>query len=124
MISRLAHTFHVDLTDAERKLADLQRGRTPLDPALRVVGIMPVHVGGFELPPAPADRLHAWHLLPIRLRLDKFSIDRDAFVEVLRSQGVGCSVHWRPLHLHPYYEHTFGGNRMTCRQPAPYGRGW
>ena len=24
------------------------------------------------------------------------------------SSGVGCSVHWRPLHLHPYYEETFG----------------
>ena len=25
----------------------------------------------------------------------------------LRERGVGCSVHWRPLHLHPYYEETF-----------------
>ena len=26
----------------------------------------------------------------------------------LKSAGVGCSVHWRPLHLHPYYEQTYG----------------
>jgi perosamine synthetase len=26
----------------------------------------------------------------------------------LKRAGVGCSVHWRPLHLHPYYQKTFG----------------
>jgi perosamine synthetase len=60
-----------------------------------------------ELPPDPPDRIHSWHLFPIRLRLEKLSIDRNAFIENLRGRGVGCSVHWRPLHLHPYYEETF-----------------
>jgi perosamine synthetase len=61
-----------------------------------------------ELPPAPADRLHAWHLFPIRLRRDRASISRNALVDALRERGIGSSVHWRPLHLHPYYEKTFG----------------
>jgi perosamine synthetase len=61
-----------------------------------------------ELPPDPPDRLHAWHLFPIRLRLDRLSVDRNDFIELVHRQGVGCSVHWRPLHLHPYYEQTFG----------------
>ena len=56
----------------------------------------------------PADRIHSWHLFPIRLRLEELSLDRNAFMELLRQRGVGCSVHWRPLHLHPYYEETFG----------------
>jgi perosamine synthetase len=60
-----------------------------------------------DLPPDPPDRLHAWHLFPIRLRLDKLSIDRNRFITCLREQGVGCSVHWRPLHLHPYYREHF-----------------
>jgi dTDP-4-amino-4,6-dideoxygalactose transaminase len=60
-----------------------------------------------DLPPDPPDRIHAWHLFPIRLRLDRLSIDRNEFIERLRERGVGCSVHWRPLHLHPYYEETF-----------------
>lgn len=60
-----------------------------------------------ELPPDPPDRIHAWHLFPIRLRLEKLSIDRNEFIVRLRERGVGCSVHWRPLHLHPYYEATF-----------------
>jgi dTDP-4-amino-4,6-dideoxygalactose transaminase len=57
-----------------------------------------------ELPPVSGDRIHAWHLFPLRLRLDRLGIDRNAFVEELRKAGVGFSVHWRPLHLHPYYE--------------------
>jgi dTDP-4-amino-4,6-dideoxygalactose transaminase len=61
-----------------------------------------------ELPPDPLNRIHAWHLFPIRLRLERLSIDRNRFMETLREEGVGCSVHWRPLHLHPYYEETFG----------------
>ena len=60
-----------------------------------------------ELPPCPEDRIHSWHLFPVRLRLDRLSIDRNRFIEEIRRCGVGCSVHWRPLHLHPYYETTF-----------------
>jgi perosamine synthetase len=66
------------------------------------------NVAEIELPPDPPDRIHAWHLFPVRLRLEKLGIDRNAFIEGLRAEGVGCSVHWRPLHLHPYYEGTFG----------------
>jgi perosamine synthetase len=63
---------------------------------------------GVELPPAPLDRIHAWHLFVLRLRLDMLPMDRAALVEQLRERGVGTAVHWRPLHLHPYYEQTFG----------------
>jgi perosamine synthetase len=63
-----------------------------------------------ELPDFPLDRIHAWHLFPVRLRLHKLSINRNDFLEALRDRGVGCSVHWRPLHLHPYYAQTFGWN--------------
>ena len=61
-----------------------------------------------ELPADDENRIHSWHLFPIRLRLDRLSIDRDTFMQELKARGVGCSVHWRPLHLHPYYAQTFG----------------
>jgi dTDP-4-amino-4,6-dideoxygalactose transaminase len=60
-----------------------------------------------ELPPCPEDRVHSWHLFPIRLNLAALTIDRNQFIEEIRRCGVGCSVHWRPLHLHPYYEENF-----------------
>ena len=64
-----------------------------------------------ELPPTDRDRVHAWHLFPIRLRLDRLRADRNQVLQELKEEGVGCSVHWRPLHLHPYYEQEFGWRR-------------
>lgn len=57
-----------------------------------------------ELPPDDADRVHAWHLYQVKLRPGRLAIDRDAFLDALRERGIGTSVHWRPLHLHPLYE--------------------
>ena len=65
-------------------------------------------VAQIELPPSPPDRIHAWHLFPIRLRLGRLAIDRNTFIEELRRRGVACTVHWRPLHEHPYYQEMFG----------------
>ena len=60
-----------------------------------------------EMPPqAPADDLHAWHLFVVRLT-DKASIDRDAFIQRMTDKGIGCSVHFIPLHLHPYWRDTY-----------------
>jgi len=59
------------------------------------------------LPSDPPGRIHSWHLFPLRLRLTDLSIDRDTFLDQMRKKGVGTSVHWRPLHLHPYYQDTF-----------------
>jgi perosamine synthetase len=60
------------------------------------------------LPPIDQNRIHSWHLFPIRLQLDQLEISRNEFMERLKHEGVGCSVHWRPLHLHPYYIEEFG----------------
>jgi dTDP-4-amino-4,6-dideoxygalactose transaminase len=61
-----------------------------------------------SIPTADEDRLHAWHLYPILLNLSSLAIDRNTFCEQLRDQGIGFSVHWRPLHLHPFYEQDHG----------------
>jgi dTDP-4-amino-4,6-dideoxygalactose transaminase len=55
-----------------------------------------------RLPPS-ADE-HAWHLFIIRLRPEKLSLDRDAFIEELQKRGIGVSVHFIPLHLMSYYK--------------------
>ena len=60
------------------------------------------------LPPDDINRIHSWHLFPIKLNLNRLAINRNTFIEELKRSGVGCSVHWRPLHLHPYYEQAFG----------------
>jgi perosamine synthetase len=61
-----------------------------------------------SLPPTDDRHLHSWHLFPIRLDTSRLDVDRNRFLDELKVHGVNGSVHWRPLHLHPYYGDTFG----------------
>ena len=56
--------------------------------------------------PAPGDR-HAWHLYVIRLA-DGAPLARDRFIERMFEEGIGCSVHYIPLHLQPYWRDRYG----------------
>jgi len=51
---------------------------------------------------------HAWHLYMLRLNRGRLAIDRDRFIKELEQRKIGCSVHFIPLHLHPYYRETYG----------------
>lgn len=51
---------------------------------------------------------HAWHLYIIQLNLDKLSIDRARFIQEMKNRNIGTSVHYIPLHMHPYYRKTYG----------------
>jgi perosamine synthetase len=64
-------------------------------------------VGELILPRQQADRIHSWHLYVIRLKLDQLAIDRAQCIAELKQRGIGTSVHWLPLHMHPYYRETF-----------------
>ncbi len=61
------------------------------------------------LPPRPlheGDR-HSWHLYVVRLK-DDAGITRDQLIEQLFADGIGVSVHYIPLHLHPYWRDRYG----------------
>lgn len=59
------------------------------------------------LPPkAPVGDTHAWHLYVIRLT-DDATVSRDRFIELMAEKGIGCSVHFIPLHLHPYWRDRY-----------------
>jgi dTDP-4-amino-4,6-dideoxygalactose transaminase len=50
------------------------------------------------------DDIHAWHLFVIRLS-DDAPISRDDFIKTMADQyGIGCSVHFIPLHFHPFWQ--------------------
>lgn len=51
---------------------------------------------------------HAWHLYMLRLNLERLRIDRAQFIAELKQQNIGASVHFIPLHLHPYYRENYG----------------
>ena len=56
--------------------------------------------------PAQAGDVHSWHLYVIRLS-DDTPVQRDAFIESLFADGIGVSVHYIPLHLHPYWKERY-----------------
>jgi len=68
-------------------------------------------IPALQTPFTPGDDVgHAWHLYILRLNLEKLSIDRDKFIDELRRYKIGTSVHFIPLHIHPYYRKTYGYN--------------
>jgi len=109
----VAPGFKYNLTDVAGALGLVQLGRAE-EMRRRREAVAERYLAEFagveeiELPPRNANRIHSWHLFPVKLRLSMLTIDRNQFVDELREAGIGCSVHWRPLHLHPYYQETFG----------------
>jgi len=61
-----------------------------------------------QIPHQRADCQHAWHLYMLRLNLERLRIDRVAFFKELEHHHISTSVHFIPLHLHPYYRQTCG----------------
>ena len=61
-----------------------------------------------ERPPHGELGRHAWHLYVIRLNTERLRLGRDEIIRRLLEHGIGTSVHFIPLHLHPFYRETFG----------------
>lgn len=61
-----------------------------------------------EAPTVPDDVETAWHLYLLRLNLDRLTADRSKVIEALGAEGIGTSVHFIPLHLHPAYKDRYG----------------
>jgi dTDP-4-amino-4,6-dideoxygalactose transaminase len=65
-------------------------------------------VAGLDVPQSRHDALvHAWHLYVLRLNLDRLRIDREQFISEMTKRGVGCSVHFIPLHMQPYWRDRY-----------------
>jgi len=61
-----------------------------------------------QIPTDRPDSQHAWHLYMLRLHPDQLPLDRAQFITQLKEKNIGSSVHFIPLHLHPYYRETYG----------------
>jgi dTDP-4-amino-4,6-dideoxygalactose transaminase len=66
------------------------------------------------LPQVMRDRIHSWHLFPIRLSTTEADVDRAEVISRLKQANIGTSVHWMPLHMHPYYRDKFGYAPFDC----------
>jgi perosamine synthetase len=63
---------------------------------------------GFTTLPVPPDLEHAWHLYILQVNHEALTINRDRVIEELKDRGIGTSVHFIPLHLHPLYQWQLG----------------
>lgn len=64
-----------------------------------------------ELPVEQPGCESAWHLYPVRLRLERLRTGRDQIFAALRAEGIGVNVHYKPVHYHPYYQERLGLRR-------------
>jgi len=64
--------------------------------------------------PTRSGTRHAWHIYPLRLNPDRLCQDREAIFRALRAENIGVSVHYRPVHLHPYYRERLGTGPGQC----------
>jgi perosamine synthetase len=109
----VAPGFKYNLTDiaASIGLHQVRKADRLHELRTRWAGCYTEQLAGVEeliLPAVQPDRIHSWHLYVVRLRLDRLRIDRAQCIAELKEQGIGTSVHWLPLHMHPYYRETYG----------------
>jgi len=107
----VAPGFKYNLTDIAAALGihQLRRARDFHATRVRLAAAYGEALAGLPLvlppQPLPGDQ-HAWHLYVVRLA-DGAGIGRDRFIERLFEAGIGCSVHYIPLHLHPYWRDRY-----------------
>lgn len=105
--------FKYNLTDLQAALGLHQLGRLETMTRRRSELAARYRAGLRDLPEIklPAVRSgirHAWHIYAIRLKLELLKINRAEFIEHLKAEGIGTSVHFIPLHRQPYYRDRFG----------------
>ena len=62
----------------------------------------------FQIPVERPDVQHAWHLYVLRLNLERCRISRNQFINELKARNISTSVHFIPVHLHPFYRQKYG----------------
>ena len=107
----VAPGFKYNLTDIAAALGihQLKKAQAFQQRRQQIAALYDTALAGLPLitPPRPAaGDTHAWHLYVLRLA-DGAGIERDRFIERLFDAGIGCSVHYIPLHLHPYWRDRY-----------------
>jgi len=105
--------FKCNMTDVQaslglqqlKKLARFQRRRREIVNAYDAAFS---ELAELQIPTERAEVESALHIYPLRLNLDRLSIDRCVFIEELAARNIGASVHFIPNHLHPFYRDKYG----------------
>jgi dTDP-4-amino-4,6-dideoxygalactose transaminase len=105
--------FKCNMTDINASLGLQQLKKLPRFQARRREIVARYHaafgeVAEVQIPVEREGCESAWHLYPLRLNLDMLTIGRNQVIEELKARNIGTSVHFIPIHLHPYYRDKYG----------------
>lgn len=105
--------FKYNMTDIQAALGIVQLRRLSEFQARRraIVAQYQAAFSALEALQVPVERPnveHAWHLYTLRLNLEQLRITRAQFIEELKARNIATSVHFIPIHLHPYYRDRYG----------------
>jgi lipopolysaccharide/colanic/teichoic acid biosynthesis glycosyltransferase len=104
--------FKYNMTDLQaaiglHQLAKLSKFRARRTEIARRYNAAFSQLDQFQIPTERRDVAHAWHLYVLRLNLDRWNISRNEFIEELGARKIASSVHFIPIHLHPYYRDKY-----------------
>jgi len=105
--------YKYNMTDIQGALALAQMGRAEAmrdrrEAIARRYGQALQQIEGLATPAVADNHRHAWHLYQIAVNPKASRLDRGALARALREEGIGASVHFKPLHLFPYYQERLG----------------
>ncbi len=114
--------FKCNMTDVQAAIGLHQLAKLPRFQARRREIVQRYHeafsqLEELQVPTERPEVEHAWHLYVLRLNLERFRPPtfggqpfavRNQFIEELRRRNIGTSVHFIPVHLHPYYRDKYG----------------
>jgi dTDP-4-amino-4,6-dideoxygalactose transaminase len=116
--------FKCNMTDIQaalglqqlRKLGGFQRRRREIVARYQAAFSLLIES---QPPTERSDAESAWQLYILRLNLDRLKIERARFIEELKARNIGTSVHFIPIHVHPYYRDKYGYQPTDF--PVAYG---
>jgi dTDP-4-amino-4,6-dideoxygalactose transaminase len=109
----IAPGYKYNMTDiaAAMGLAQLKKANMMLEKRRGIARIYDAafsQIPQLQIPHDEPHHQHAWHLYMLRLNLEAIQIDRAQFYDELKRKNIGASVHFIPLHAHPYYRELYG----------------
>lgn len=104
--------YKCNMTDIQAAIGLRQLNKLPYFQRRRREIVQRYHAAFSLLPEVqiPIERPEAesaWHLYILRLHLDRLTIERARFINELKERNIGTSVHFIPVHIHPYYRDKY-----------------
>jgi dTDP-4-amino-4,6-dideoxygalactose transaminase len=109
----VAQGHKCNMTDVEAAIGLAQLDRLPLQRPIREriatrYNEAFADLAELDIPAAPSDGVHAWHLYILQLRVESLDIDRDDFILALNDLNISAIVHYIPLHMFTHYQRVCG----------------